>query len=345
MNKKHRTPATAGSADGVVAVTEGPEGAAVVLSNGQVGRVFSGFDEESRAALTWAVAQPDGGVRSTVLLTGDAPTVEAAREAIVGGLRRHLESRARSRPRLIAVGLASGVFGLALGALVASVGAASHAPLSGPMGMAGGPSIDPRMIERMREELARAQPGADDHLRKAIQDINEHGAREGDFNRVDAPVELPPAGAAQPQADAPAQPPAAAAGIPTDPAGAQTLLKTLQDLRAKAERNEAITPEMLNKLPPEIAAKLKATGIVEQSAAAAKERAAAAASAPPPIPAEVLASHPRDSFGLNTVPPDLGLSRDGNVHLPLPGGGDIRTPGDMKSFGLNPDVNPSVDKR
>lgn len=43
-----------------------------------------------------------------------------------------------------------------------------------------------------------------------------------------------------------------------------------------------------------------------------------------------------NQYGISDIPPVDSWARTTEVHVPLPGGGDIKSPGDLKSFGLEP---------
>ncbi|MCS4088697.1 hypothetical protein [Rhizobium sp. BK176] len=104
------------------------------------------------------------------------------------------------------------------------------------------------------------------------------------------------------------------------------LLLNLQQLNAGGEQE--ITPEMLRALPEEVAAMLSEQGMDLEGPAGGTMNI---------LPSEVVDQF-RGKDGVATIPENYSwYARSGGpVSIPLPGGGDIKTPDDFKDFGLRP---------
>lgn len=96
----------------------------------------------------------------------------------------------------------------------------------------------------------------------------------------------------------------------------------------------AITPDMLEKLPHEIAQTLRDTGVIgNPEAMPEKGKAPYAAIRLPPGAIDKF----RGKDGIASIPENDTFAALGNkISLQLPGGGDIRKPEDLKLFGFNP---------
>jgi hypothetical protein len=96
----------------------------------------------------------------------------------------------------------------------------------------------------------------------------------------------------------------------------------------------AITPEMLAKLPHEIAQTLRATGVIGSPDALPEKGNAPYAAIR--LPAGVIDKF-RGKDGIASIPENDTFAALGNkISLQLPGGGDIRKPEDLKLFGFKP---------
>jgi hypothetical protein len=120
-------------------------------------------------------------------------------------------------------------------------------------------------------------------------------------------------------------------GMTTDEA--LKLLTNLQDIGAKGEK---VTPDMLAGLPHEVAQVLFESGVISKLD---EEKADNPGGVPYRIirlPESVMDSY-RGKDGISNIPERNSWASTGNfVSLPLPGGGDIKTPETMKEFGLKP---------
>lgn len=117
-------------------------------------------------------------------------------------------------------------------------------------------------------------------------------------------------------------------GMTTDEA--LKLLTNLQDIGAKGEQ---VTPEMLAGLPHEVAEVLADMGLVEGDKADAPDGTPYRIIR---LPENVMDGH-RGPDGIPNIPERNSWASTGNfVSLPLPGGGDIKSPETMKEFGLKP---------
>jgi hypothetical protein len=139
------------------------------------------------------------------------------------------------------------------------------------------------------------------------------------------------AAAAVPPPESTPSPPPAAAPEAIDQDSAQKLLAALHDLKAAALRGDKVTPDMLAGLPPDVADRLRASLSQDSSAAAA--RTASRQSLDP----QTFARSRTDPYGISDIPEQNSwAATGGNVVIQLPGGGDIKTPDDLKRFGVEP---------
>lgn len=109
-------------------------------------------------------------------------------------------------------------------------------------------------------------------------------------------------------------------------ADVRKLLLNLQQLNAGGD--EGITPDMLRALPEEVATMLSDQGMDLEGPAGGTMNI---------LPSEVVDQF-RGKDGVATIPENYSwYARSGGpVSIPLPGGGDIKTPDDFKDFGLRP---------
>lgn len=110
-------------------------------------------------------------------------------------------------------------------------------------------------------------------------------------------------------------------------------LKRVVDMLSNGDK---VTPEMVAQLPHEVAQRLRAAGVVltpEEAATVTKAttgREFRIVSLPPAV-----VDRHRDADGIQTIPPaNSWAATGGNVVIPLPGGGEIRSPDDLAVFGL-----------
>lgn len=120
--------------------------------------------------------------------------------------------------------------------------------------------------------------------------------------------------------------------------GASGEMQQLQAVLDLLNSNEKLTPELIRNVPHDLAQKLKEAGVVaspEETAAAAKARGQKELRI---VRLDALTlDRMRDKDGVSTVP-DAGTwaLTNNSVVIPLPGGGDIRRPEDLKTFHLEP---------
>lgn len=111
-------------------------------------------------------------------------------------------------------------------------------------------------------------------------------------------------------------------------ADARSLLLQLQQLQAAGQ--DAITPEMIKSLPEDVAQLLATQGQGRdlEGESGGKMRI---------LPSSVVDRY-RGKDGVATIPENFSwYARSGGpISIPLPGGGDIKTPDDMKEFGWKP---------
>ena len=112
-------------------------------------------------------------------------------------------------------------------------------------------------------------------------------------------------------------------------------LETLKQLQALTKMDPSdITPEMLSKLPHEIAQQLKDTGVLANPAAMPETGDAPYKAIR--LPEQVFEKY-RGKDGIASIPENDTYAALGNrILLQLPGGGDIRKPEDLEGFGFKP---------
>jgi hypothetical protein len=130
-----------------------------------------------------------------------------------------------------------------------------------------------------------------------------------------------------------------AATAPTDPkipelkgmkqGDAAGLYAKLNALKQAIAKNQEITPEMMEGLPPSVAKSLAGLSGAVAPKAPTSERASGVKLSDDVVNAT------RGNDGIPTIPAeDTWTATEGLVRLPLPGGGDVRSPDDLKQFGL-----------
>jgi len=120
---------------------------------------------------------------------------------------------------------------------------------------------------------------------------------------------------------------------------AQANLEVMQQVYEALNRSDKISPEMALQLPHDLAQKLKEAGAI-----LTQEEVALSAKIKGQPQYKIVRLSPevydklRDADGIATVPASNSwAATGGNIQLPLPGGGDIKTPDDLKNdFGLQP---------
>jgi len=113
-------------------------------------------------------------------------------------------------------------------------------------------------------------------------------------------------------------------------------MQILAHLEKLTSESGEISAEMLNALPHEVARVLKEAGIVPTPTTQDPDAPGGVPYRIIRLPEKVLEKH-RGKDGIPSVPEaDTWVATGNSVSLPLPGGGDIKTVDDIKSFGLNP---------
>jgi hypothetical protein len=295
--------------DMVLAVVEANDRTAAVLSNGTVVTLSLDAGTDGTASLVC-----DGPGGRSVLASGGIGAMEDLRRtvslAVARSARRGKGSPASGRASvcLAAAGLAT----LATAFLVAP----------GPSG----PAMSPDALARMASQMQAAGPQSPVVARLPAPPAT---APIPSVDRIPAggPVSLDEA-----QRPAAALAPVGAAGTPTSPRPASAAASAEPDPRIVALRDAVDTlrrggkvkAETLKLLPPDLARQVVQTGHAEVQA----------------LSAAALRSAGHDSYGTPDVPEDGTWAALGADHVPLPGGGDIKTPDDMKSFGFDPGTDP-----
>lgn len=136
-------------------------------------------------------------------------------------------------------------------------------------------------------------------------------------------------------AKGPTGPEAIAAAIARmNPYEAQRAVKTLDDIKTSLSDTGEISPELLREIPHEIAMALRDAGV--NLTPGERREAGRKSVAVVRLPASAIETF-RGRDGISSVPDSNSwVLTDGNVRLPLPGGGDIRTVEAMMDFGLKP---------
>lgn len=105
----------------------------------------------------------------------------------------------------------------------------------------------------------------------------------------------------------------------------QGILSRLNRLNTRIRRGEKVTPSMLEGLPEVIAKEFRNSGAVDEDEEV-EELVSLSGKA-----------MPKNRYGIPTVPQEnMWVYYNGNVVIPLPGGGTIQQPDDMEDFGLEP---------
>lgn len=105
----------------------------------------------------------------------------------------------------------------------------------------------------------------------------------------------------------------------------QAVLAHLTRLNTRIRQGEKLAPSMLEGLPEAIVREFHASGVVDENQEVEELVY---------LPGKVI---PKNRYGIPTIPQEnMWVYYDGNVVIPLPGGGTIEDPDDMKDFGLDP---------
>lgn len=153
---------------------------------------------------------------------------------------------------------------------------------------------------------------------------------------LDDPIDAPAEPMSRPSVapvSAPAQPPVihseskpatpgAVPGFDPKEAAAIRTLDALNTLRIAMASGGTITQSTLDALPPDIAARIKALPHNRSLTQRLSEDAVDAAG--------------HDKYGIPNVPDTMSWAALAGPHIPMPGGGDLKTPADLKRFGMQP---------
>lgn len=119
-----------------------------------------------------------------------------------------------------------------------------------------------------------------------------------------------------------------------NPYEAQRAVKTLDDIKTSLSDTGEISPELLREIPHEIAMALRDAGV--NLTPGERREAGRKSAAVVRLPSSAIETF-RGRDGIASIPDSNSwVLTDGNVRLPLPGGGDIRTVESMTEFGLQP---------
>ena len=151
------------------------------------------------------------------------------------------------------------------------------------------------------------------------------------------PAEAAPAADAKPPRSerTPTGPEAISAAIARmNPFEAQRAVKTLDDIKTSLSDTGEISPELLREIPHEIAMALRDAGV--NLTPGERREAGRKSAAVVRLPSSAIEGF-RGRDGIASIPDSNSwVLTEGNVRLPLPGGGDIRTVESMTEFGLKP---------
>jgi hypothetical protein len=118
-------------------------------------------------------------------------------------------------------------------------------------------------------------------------------------------------------------------------------LAAMDDIRNTLNKGGLVTEEQMAKLPPGVADKLRNSGIMtigrnKEVAESIQTGGQARINPAKQLPEEAIEAS-KNRYGIPSLPSrDTWTAMGGNIRLPLPGGGDVKTPEDMKQFGLQP---------
>ena len=119
-----------------------------------------------------------------------------------------------------------------------------------------------------------------------------------------------------------------------NPIEAAQAVKALDQIKTSLADTGEIPPEVLREIPHEIAKALRDAGV--NLTAGERREAGRKVSAVVRLPETAIEGF-RGRDGIASIPDSNSwVLTEGNVRLPLPGGGDIRTVENMKEFGLQP---------
>ncbi|MCP1545983.1 hypothetical protein [Methylorubrum extorquens] len=119
-----------------------------------------------------------------------------------------------------------------------------------------------------------------------------------------------------------------------NPIEAAQAVKALDQIKTSLADTGEIPPEVLREIPHEIAKALRDAGV--NLTAGERREAGRKVSAVVRLPETAIEGF-RGRDGIASIPDSNSwVLTEGNVRLPLPGGGDIRTVDNMKEFGLQP---------
>lgn len=194
-------------------------------------------------------------------------------------------------------------------------------------------------VEASAPATEASQP--DDKVEPAHVTKVDTPAKTGAIEKAPLPEDAAPPAVA-PAKDAPDE---AAAAAPLDAkqvvtnatkdmtvADTAAVLKQIEQMMAMDP--STITPDMLSKLPHDIASALRDTGVLDNPAAMPEKGDAPYAAIR--LPADVLDKF-RGKDGIASIPENDTYAALGNrIPLQLPGGGDIRKPEDLRLFGFEP---------
>lgn len=178
------------------------------------------------------------------------------------------------------------------------------------------------------DPLPNAAPAAATALAPSTADAKTPEAKPE--ARGDAVAAAPPAS----DRKASGQEAVAAAIARMNPLEAQRAVKTLDDIKTSLSDTGEISPELLREIPHEIAMALRDAGV--NLTPGERREAGRKSVSVVRLPASATEAF-RGRDGISSVPDSNSwVLTDGNVRLPLPGGGDIRTVEAMTDFGLKP---------
>ena len=207
------------------------------------------------------------------------------------------------------------------------------------------PSDPPEAMEKKLRDFLRGDNASTADAPSTADALSRVQAPGDDAPTAPPPAPEPPEASEQPPVSEPAPvaadqaPPAdgviedeAAAAVRRAIGGGMTqddvreLLMNLQQMNVAGE--DALTPEMLQSLPEEIAAMFLDGGMEPDGQGGGQMNI---------LPSEVVDSF-RGKDGIATIPENYSwYARSGGpVSIPLPGGGDIKSPEDLLDFGLQP---------
>jgi hypothetical protein len=302
-----------------------------------VGLIAGPFESDE-----WALISETGAQR-IVVARGPKPDLEAMYRALSKDLLGHLVPSGRRRGAALTTVVTLGL-GMLMGAALINMpinvrrdGSQMQMPVFSPLESTTPPlgSI-PGWMSKIKVGTVSQPPvpvSLDSQPMGPLPPVSHPAAGQRPDVHIPVAPALPsatpkPQAAAQPVLGTPKAgphkvPPALAAAIAKSNARIADIRNQMAAIQTVTEdimAKKPIDPATLAELPPAMAAQIVGiTGAPQQT-----------------LSDDAIASAGHDKYGVPTVPDSMSWAGIGGPQVPLPGGGDINTPQDMRSFGFAP---------